>query len=141
MKTIVINWLVLFFGLILIFSPKKIKGQCYTGSCPVPCYYENISDGTPTVNCQNLTYTLLFDDEFTGDALNASKWTPYNNGGIHGGEGTQSYVMFGGQNFQFRYPGVALENLYVPTFSARENDNDPDNQIESDGQGSTLNFD
>lgn len=79
----------------------------------VPCYLNGVS--SCTVTRTNFKYVLIFDDEFTGDAIDLDKWVTAAQSGTHGGlVGVQDYDN--GENFQFNHPGVTLVDEAVTPF-------------------------
>jgi len=96
----------------------------------VPCYLTSVSSSE--VTGVNFHYVLIFDEKFSGDALDLSKWVTAKQTEQHGGEkGVQDYDD--GANFQFSHPGIDLIDENVPSFQARAIDWQADTTHESDG--------
>lgn len=132
--------------LIACFHSMNTFGQtfyCPTCYGPAPC--TGTTQYTPPVFAcpPNLPYVLVFDDEFTGDALDLSRWQTcdstcslkwgtslYNP--THGGY--QNALDFDdGKDYTFNHPGVTLRMENASTFWFKAFDYDPRTKIEYKG--------
>jgi hypothetical protein len=73
-----------------------------------PCYLKGVN--STEVTGVNFTYVLIFDDEFTGNAIDLSKWFTANNVPAFHLNGTIDYDN--GTNFQFDNPGLEELDKY-----------------------------
>ncbi|WP_298409818.1 hypothetical protein [Ferroplasma sp.] len=86
-----------------------------------PCWLEPVNEAV--VHQTNFNYVLIFDDEFTGDALDMSKWQTANQMGVHSGRGNIDYDD--GKHFIFTHPGVSIWDEYLANpITAKEVDYD-----------------
>ncbi|MGP8215731.1 MAG: T9SS type A sorting domain-containing protein [Bacteroidia bacterium] len=127
------NWKIIFIMQVIIICSLKGWGQISCVDCcptciglpsPGGCTWEAYESINPTPVCPSgLPYILVFDDEFTGDAIDLSRWVTCSASntvdqyGNHGGaEWMQDYDN--GRNYIFNHPGVTLVDSAVTPFRA-----------------------